>query len=185
VMIQCLGSRSEEHPYCSRTCCSDALTNALALKNRSPETDVTILHRGIRVWAIDEGLLSDAIDQGVCFARVNEDQSISTESGLSVSATDAGEGGTVLLKPELLVLSVGVVPAAANRVVSEALGVELDKNGFFKPTGGLSAPVGSERAGVFIGGTASGPLSLSEGVARARAAAGKAWLFLKRGDYGA
>jgi len=36
VMVQCVGSRNDEHPYCSRTCCADALRNALRLKERGP-----------------------------------------------------------------------------------------------------------------------------------------------------
>ncbi len=28
VMIQCVGSRNEEHPYCSRVCCAEAIKNA-------------------------------------------------------------------------------------------------------------------------------------------------------------
>ena len=36
VMIQCVGSRNEEHPYCSRICCSMAVKNALTIKKRNP-----------------------------------------------------------------------------------------------------------------------------------------------------
>ena len=32
VMIQCVGSRNDERPYCSRICCSEAIKNALRLK---------------------------------------------------------------------------------------------------------------------------------------------------------
>src|SRR5208283_3327171 len=32
VMIQCVGSRNEQHPFCSRICCSMAIKNALAIK---------------------------------------------------------------------------------------------------------------------------------------------------------
>ncbi|GAG82052.1 unnamed protein product, partial [marine sediment metagenome] len=36
VMIQCVGSRDEERPYCSRVCCSEAVKNALKIKELSP-----------------------------------------------------------------------------------------------------------------------------------------------------
>ncbi len=36
VMIQCVGSRNEERPYCSRICCSEAIKNALMLKQINP-----------------------------------------------------------------------------------------------------------------------------------------------------
>ena len=49
VMIQCVGSRNEEHPYCSRICCSQAIKNALEIKRRSPETEIAIL-RHTHLW---------------------------------------------------------------------------------------------------------------------------------------
>ncbi|HQJ08777.1 MAG TPA: disulfide reductase, partial [Deltaproteobacteria bacterium] len=36
VMIQCVGSRTKERPYCSRYCCSEAMKNALKLKEMDP-----------------------------------------------------------------------------------------------------------------------------------------------------
>ena len=30
-MIQCIGSRNEEHPYCSRICCTEAIKNSIPL----------------------------------------------------------------------------------------------------------------------------------------------------------
>ena len=36
VMIQCVGSRTPERPYCSRICCSVAVKNALKIKEKEP-----------------------------------------------------------------------------------------------------------------------------------------------------
>ena len=38
VMIQCVGSRDEKQPYCSRICCQQAIKNALLIKEKSPDT---------------------------------------------------------------------------------------------------------------------------------------------------
>jgi heterodisulfide reductase subunit A len=40
VMIQCVGSREEPNQYCSRTCCQDAIKNAITLKERNPKAQV-------------------------------------------------------------------------------------------------------------------------------------------------
>lgn len=50
VMIQCVGSRDEERPYCSRICCSQAIKNALKIKERTPEAVIYILYRDIRTY---------------------------------------------------------------------------------------------------------------------------------------
>ncbi|RPI52802.1 MAG: CoB--CoM heterodisulfide reductase iron-sulfur subunit A family protein, partial [Deltaproteobacteria bacterium] len=34
AFLQCVGSRDEEHPYCSRICCSQALKNALKIREQ-------------------------------------------------------------------------------------------------------------------------------------------------------
>ncbi|MDO9351310.1 MAG: FAD-dependent oxidoreductase, partial [Deltaproteobacteria bacterium] len=44
VMIQCVGSRDEEHPYCSRICCGHAVKNAIKLKEQNPHINVYVLY---------------------------------------------------------------------------------------------------------------------------------------------
>ena len=51
VMIQCVESRNDEHPYCSRVCCSEAVKNALEIKSRLPGARVVVLGRDIRTPA--------------------------------------------------------------------------------------------------------------------------------------
>ena len=43
VMIQCVGSREKERPYCSRICCQQAIKNVISLKRIRPETDDYVL----------------------------------------------------------------------------------------------------------------------------------------------
>jgi len=47
VMVQCVGSRDEQHPYCSRVCCAEAVKNALRLKELWPASKVIVLYREI------------------------------------------------------------------------------------------------------------------------------------------
>ncbi|HIE38528.1 MAG TPA: CoB--CoM heterodisulfide reductase iron-sulfur subunit A family protein, partial [Anaerolineae bacterium] len=45
VMIQCVGARIPERPYCSRICCTTAIKNALQIRERQPHAQVYILYR--------------------------------------------------------------------------------------------------------------------------------------------
>ncbi|MBM4237575.1 MAG: CoB--CoM heterodisulfide reductase iron-sulfur subunit A family protein, partial [Euryarchaeota archaeon] len=54
AMIQCVGSRNEEVPYCSRVCCSNAVKNAITIKKESPSTEVYVLHKDIRTYGFRE-----------------------------------------------------------------------------------------------------------------------------------
>jgi heterodisulfide reductase subunit A-like polyferredoxin len=178
VMIQCVGSRSDEHPYCSRTCCADALRNALRLKMEDPDSEVTILHRGIRVWGFDEELLSEAIDRGVGFVEVAAQVGVAEGETLAVNATDTG-GEAVALEPDLVVLSTGVEPSAATAQLAGVAGVELSSDGFFTRAGAVA---GAENVlHIYACGRACGPAAVHERVLQAQAAAGEACLLLKRG----
>ncbi len=71
VMIQCAGSRDSERPYCSRICCSMAVKNALAIKAKSPETNVFVLYRDIRTYGFREIYYKKAREAGVVFHAIH------------------------------------------------------------------------------------------------------------------
>jgi heterodisulfide reductase subunit A-like polyferredoxin len=205
VMLQCVGSRNDQRPYCSRTCCAAALRNALALKQEDPVCKVTILHRGIRVWGFDEELLSEAIDQGVEFIEVESTPEViiggapqgapagaagETEEGGAAASTSPGvppyvkgtaiDGSALALNPDLVVLSTGIEPSDGTGALAEAAGLKLSSDGFFERAGVVAGDPGGFR--VYVCGRASGPADLHERILQARAAAGKACLYLKRGS---
>ena len=68
-MIQCVGSRIEERPYCSRLCCSAAIKNALKIKEANPRANVFILYRDIRTYGLLEEYYTRARRAGVIFIR--------------------------------------------------------------------------------------------------------------------
>ncbi len=81
VFIQCVGSRNEERPYCSKTCCTHSLKGALALKAANPRMKVFILYRDIRAYGFREALYQEARAQGVIFVRYDPDNAPSAAIG--------------------------------------------------------------------------------------------------------
>ena len=73
VMIQCVGSRYEESPNCSRICCQSAVKNALAIKKKNPETQVYVLYRDMRTYGLLEDYYTEARAKGVIFIRFEDD----------------------------------------------------------------------------------------------------------------
>ncbi|HSA35523.1 MAG TPA: FAD-dependent oxidoreductase, partial [Methanomassiliicoccales archaeon] len=69
VMVQCVGSRNTEAPYCSRVCCSKAVKNAIEIKKKDPKAQVYILHKDIRTYGFRETLYKEAGELGVKFIR--------------------------------------------------------------------------------------------------------------------
>ncbi len=70
VMIQCVGPAEQ---YCSRTCCTIALKNALKLKELNPAARITILYRDIRTYGFKERLYTEARRAGVLFIHYDAD----------------------------------------------------------------------------------------------------------------
>ncbi len=90
-MIQCVGSRDDAHPYCSRLCCVQAIKNAIKLKARQPQTEVFILYRDIRAYSLHEAEYTRARKLGIRFLRYekNEKPVVTNNNGeLRVSVID-------------------------------------------------------------------------------------------------
>ena len=182
VMIQCVGSRDEEHPYCSRSCCSVAIANAIKLKEQSPDTEVFILNRDVMTYAFREEYYSRAREAGVLFIRYQPDSKpeVAVDGGkLTVRVDDPVLPGRLEIDADLLVLSTGVV-ATDNKPLAELLSVELTEDGFFKEVDTKFRPVDTVIDGIFVCGLANAPRNLDEEVVQAQAAAQRAANLLSR-----
>ncbi|MFQ5842085.1 MAG: FAD-dependent oxidoreductase [Thermodesulfobacteriota bacterium] len=183
VMIQCVGSRDEEHPYCSRICCGHAIKNALKLKELRPDMDLFILYRDVRTYGLYEHSYSQARDKGVIFIRHDLDrkpQVISRDGGLCVSVVDPTIGAEVEIPVDLVVLSTGVEPHD-NRRLAEVTGTELNLDGFFMEANPKSAPLDFVDRGKFFCGLCHSPNFIEDSIAQAQAASMRAAVLLSRG----
>ncbi|MDO8784902.1 MAG: FAD-dependent oxidoreductase, partial [Syntrophales bacterium] len=105
VMIQCVGSRNAERPYCSRYCCSEAVKNALKLKAADPQKDLTIIYRDIRTFGFKEDYYREAREANVKFIRYDEDRKPEvTGAGaqISISVFDPVLNENVEIKTDIL-----------------------------------------------------------------------------------
>jgi len=185
VMIQCVGSRDEEHPYCSRICCGTAIKNALRLKELSPKTRVYVLCRDVRVYGLNERWYRLAREQGVVFLRYDDESKPSVSNGngrLVVQAEESVLGRILALDADLLVLSAGIEPNDDRRELSQLLKVPLNADGFFLEAHVKLRPVDFATEGVFVCGLAHYPKDIGESIAQARAAASRAATVLSKSE---
>ncbi len=182
VMIQCVG-RTEGRSYCSRICCGEALKNALALLDQDPERQIYVLYREMISYGFFEDLYRLARERGVVFIRYDEQAPpvVRSENGqLVVTVRDARLRQEVLLEPDLIVLSTGVVPDPSNEELSRLLKVPIDADGFFVEAHMKLRPVDFASQGIFLCGGSHGPGTISELIAKAQAAAGRAAIILAK-----
>jgi len=183
VMIQCVGSREPQRPYCSRVCCTKALVNALALKEQNPALNVFVLYREMRAYGFREDVYRRAREKGVVFIRYELEHKPQVEAGdgrLRVHVIEPITGRQVTLPADLLVLSNGIAPND-NVALAQALGVELDSNGFFREEHPKMRPLDFARRGIFVCGLAHSPRAVDETIAMARGAAMRAASLLAPG----
>jgi heterodisulfide reductase subunit A len=178
VMIQCVGSREEERPYCSKVCCTEAAKNALALKELSPRAEVFVLYRDIRTYGFREDIYREAREAGVTFLRFDDGvrPDVRDVSGtLQVRVADANLGGeVVVLNTDLVALSVGITANPDNAALAPMLKVPRNAEGFFLEAHMKLRPVDFATDGVFVCGLAHAPKSIEESVSQAAAAAARA-----------
>jgi heterodisulfide reductase subunit A len=183
VMIQCVESRNDEHPYCSRVCCSEAVKNALDIKRLVPGANVAVLGRDIRTYGFRELYFQKAREAGVLFVRHPEkgDPVVVEESGrLKVTVHDSSGNRDVVLRPDLLVLSTGIAPATSNPVLSGLLRSALTSDGFFLEAHPKLRPVDLANEGEFLCGLAHSPRFMDETIAHAMATVGRATTVLSK-----
>ena len=183
VMIQCVESRNGQNPYCSRICCSEAVKNALEIKRRLPRAKVVVLGRDIRTYGFRELYFQKAREEGVLFVRhaeKNDPVAVEEDGRLKVTVRDISTNRELVLRPDLLVLSTGIAPAAGNPVLSGLLRSALTADGFFLEAHPKLRPVDLANEGEFLCGLAHSPRSIDETIAQAQAAVGRAATVLSK-----
>jgi heterodisulfide reductase subunit A2 len=176
VMIQCAGSREEPRNYCSRVCCLKALKNAIAVKERSPGTDVYVFYRDIMAYGDSERIYTTARKAGVLFIPFDpgEKPRVSVEGeGITVEAMDPILGEMLRLSPDRLVLSTGIKAHGTDDLQS-ILGFETTRDGFIQEADSKWRPVDTGKEGIFVCGLARNPVKAEEAMVEGEAAARRA-----------
>ncbi len=183
VMIQCVGSRQPDRPYCSKICCTQAVKNALKIKELNPDAQVFVLYRDIRTYGFKEKYYTKARQQGVIFIRYNpESKPQVTANGdkLTVQIDDHVLGVPIGIDADLLVLSTGIQPREDNELLSRHFKLPLNADGFFSEAHMKLRPVDFAADGQYLCGLAHGPKTIEESIAQANAAAVRAVTLLSK-----
>ncbi len=182
VMIQCVGSREKDkRDYCSRICCMWAITNALEIKEKNPDTRVFILFRDVMTPGFLEQYYTKARLAGVIFVNYTLDSKPEVEivEGKPViKFTENVLNSEIELSPDLLVLSTGVDPEPTNKHLAESFNLELTRDGFFSEADSKWRPIEFQNVGVFMAGVAHSPMPLTDVIMQAEAASQKVYTYL-------
>jgi heterodisulfide reductase subunit A-like polyferredoxin len=182
VMIQCIGSRNEENPNCSRICCQSAVKNALHIKEQDPRSEVYVLYRDIRTYGLLEDHYTKAREKGVRFIHFEPDnppQAWVSDGRLWVRFHEPLLTRDLEVETDVLALSAGVRPEDTSDL-SSLLKLARTEEGHFMEAHVKLRPVDMPKEGVFVCGTAHSPMLISESIAQAYAAASRAVTILSQ-----
>jgi heterodisulfide reductase subunit A len=185
VMINCVGARVPERPYCSRFCCLTAIKNAVLIKESNPAAKVYVLHRDLMTYGVEfEEYYQRAREIGVRFLRYTLDdppQIVGTERVEAVRVYDELMGMELEFPVDLLVLTTPLIPARGNEDLSRMLKVPLANGGFFLESHVKLRPVEFAMDGIYVCGSCRWPVDIRESVSQGYAAASKAAIPMRKG----
>ncbi|RLG43008.1 MAG: hypothetical protein DRN81_07380 [Thermoproteota archaeon] len=190
VMIQCVGSRDEEHPYCSRVCCTQAVKNSIHLKKLNPKMNVYIIYRDVRTYGFNEIYYQEARALGVVFVRYNEDEKPVVDyiddgenKRLAVRVKDHVLNSEIEIRPDRVILAPAMEPQKDSSELSQMLKIPLNEENFFMEAHVKLRPVDFSAEGIFLAGLAHSPKMMDETISQAKAAAGRACAIISSPEY--
>jgi heterodisulfide reductase subunit A len=176
VFIQCVGSRDDERPYCSKVCCTHSVKSAIDFKHKNPDTNVFVLYRDIRTYGKKESLYHEARAAGVLFFTYEPDEKpVVTPDGdqVIVEFTDRILNRKLAVKADVLCLAAAIV-SHWDQALAQLFKVPLDTNGWLLEAHQKLRPVDFSNDGIFLCGMAHYPKPIEESIAQAQAAASRA-----------
>jgi heterodisulfide reductase subunit A2 len=183
VFIHCVGSRDKTvgNEYCSRVCCMYTAKQAHLIRDKLPDSHVTVLYMDVRAFGKGfEEFYERVQKEGVSYRRANPSEIYRKNGRVVVRGEDTLLGETFELEADLVVLASGLVPRKENDLLKNLLGLENSSDHFFAEAPGLD-PIQTEVEGVFLAGCCQGPKDIPDTVAQASGAASLASAFLARG----
>lgn len=188
AFLQCVGSRDQNHDYCSAVCCMYAAKEAImTVEHARTETKSDQSRQDVdcKVFFIDSRAFSKGYEEyyqrakekyGVEYTRcrVSEVKQNPLNQNIIVRYSDPYQNNNRIMEEEfdLVVLSVGMEISDSVKDLGRQLGVELDEYGFCHTT--LFDPLQTSQPGIFAVGPFREPKDIPESVIEASGAAAKA-----------
>ena len=183
VFVQCVGSRESgsQHgcgkEYCSKICCMYTAKHAMLIRDKYPDTNVTVFYIDVRTPGknFDEFYRRAVEQYGVNYIKGQVGKVIPQPDGsLLVQGSDLIDNKQILKKADMVVLATAIEPNPDVRKIATMLTASIDTNNFLTEAHAKLRPVESPTAGIFLSGVCQGPKDIPETVAQAGAAAVKA-----------
>jgi heterodisulfide reductase subunit A-like polyferredoxin len=173
---------SANNPICSQICCMYSIKQAQLLMGALPMADISIYYMDIRAFGKGyEEFYQQSKSMGVNFVKGKIGRIRETDNGDLMLRFENIETGQVKeIKHDLVVLSVGVQPNQGISAAFKPDKLELDEFSYIRQVDVLTSPSRTTIEGVFVAGTASGPMDIPDSILSAGCAASEVAAYLSQ-----
>ncbi len=188
AFVQCIGSRDRRfnQDYCCYIGCENSLKQAIQIKEKYHETEITVYAMDIRTHGLGyEGLYRRAREMGVIVVkgRPSEIEEDPETKSLIVMAEDLYTGERLETTTDLVVLTTALLPNDDTPELARKLKVSTGEYGFLMEAHPKLRPVDSFQDGVFLAGAVLGPMDIPKAVAYGKGAAAGAQALMAPGVF--
>ncbi len=182
--VHCVGSRDVKagNSQCSKVCCITAIKQAIEMKEIFPDAEIYCFYMDLRLFGkkYEDFYINAQRDYGIHFIRGRVSEVAETIDGrVQVKAEDTLSGKPVKVKLDLLVLMSGIICHRGNHDLARSVSLPVDEDGFFRSLDNIAGVTRTDRKGLFLAGTCTGPKTIPETLAEARSAALNVYEYLK------
>ena len=176
AFVHCVGSRDEKvnNRHCSKVCCATAVKQACEIKQLYPDCQVYNLYMDLRMF---DRHFEDMYHEAQSKYHVNFIRGRLSEAGenkdgqVVLKAEDTLAGKPLKITVDLLVLMAGMEASNSQKSLNAKLGLRFDTDDFLVTRNSFTQNNLSNVEGIFLAGACTGPKTIPESLADARAAA--------------
>jgi len=183
AILLCVGSRDRQigREWCSKICCTVSCNIAIEIREELPDCHVYIYYMDIRTFGLYETRYywRSQEEFKVKYIKARIAEVTSDGKRLIIKGEDTLVKRPITIPFDLVVHAIGMDPNVDNRSLSGVFGVTLETHGHIGKGNSYGALGETSRPGVFVAGAATGPETIDDSIAQARAAAMSAFAFLQ------
>lgn len=186
LFINCVGSRNEEHPWCSNVCCLLSVKNSKLIKSEYPDANIVVSYIDMRcAGKMYEEYYKRSREAGIMYINGKVGKLIEDPKtkNLVASMESIGTGGIVEFEADLVVLSSASLPSAGTDEIAQVLKLEKSPSGFLKEFHPRLDPIETKSPGIYICGSCQGQKAIDATVNHARGAAQAASIPMNKGEF--
>jgi heterodisulfide reductase subunit A len=175
AILLCVGSRDRQigREWCSKICCTVSCNIAMEIREELPDCHVYIYYMDIRTYGLYETRYywRSQEEFKVKYIKARIAEVTSDGQKLIIKGEDTLVKRPITIPFDLVVHAIGMDPNVDNKSLARTFGVDLEQHGHIAKGSAYGALGETSRPGVLVAGAATGPETIDDSIAQAKAAA--------------